>query len=192
MAARCAAASKGRDEGATFTVRLPVRDPERDPLVPRISRPEQAIPLAAFTIVAVDDDQDTRELLQSVLENAGARVHAAASADEAIALCRAVQPDAIVSDIAMPGRDGYSLMQELRESPESSVPRVAVALSAYAAPADRERSLAAGFNWHVAKPFDPPDLVETLEELLNGTPRRPNRRSQDPPSAAQLVLDHLD
>ena len=163
------AASRGQDQGATFTVRLPVRDPERDPLTPRAPRQEHALLLASFTIVAVDDDQDTRELLQSVLETAGARVYAAASADEAIALCRSVRPDAIVSDIAMPGRDGYSLMQGLRELPGSSVPRVAVALSAYAAPGDRERSLAAGFHWHVAKPFDPPDLVETLEELLNDT-----------------------
>ena len=128
---------------------------------------ENRLPLLTpYTIVAVDDEEDTRELLQSVLENAGARVHAAASADEAVALCRTERPDAIVSDIGMPVRDGYSLMKDLRESLGPDAPRVAIALSAYAAPADRERSLAAGFHWHLAKPFHPADLVETLQDLL--------------------------
>jgi CheY-like chemotaxis protein len=123
--------------------------------------------LSGFTIVAVDDDEDTRDLLQSVLQTAGARVHAADSAGEALALCLAERPDALVSDIAMPGRDGYSLMQDLRAQLGSAVPRVAVALSAYAAPTDRERSLAAGYQSHVAKPFDPADLVHTLRDLLS-------------------------
>ncbi len=161
-----AAASAGRDQGATFTVRLPIRTHQREVLaIPRAE--ENRLPLLTpYTIVAVDDEEDTRELLQSVLENAGARVHAAASADEAVALCRTERPDAIVSDIGMPVRDGYSLMKDLRESLGPDAPRVAIALSAYAAPADRERSLAAGFHWHLAKPFHPADLVETLQDLL--------------------------
>ena len=161
------AASDGRDRGATFTVRLPIRDHQRDLLTPpAVGETQRPRLLSGYTIVAVDDDQDTRELLQSVLETAGARVHAAASADEAVALCRAERPDAIVSDIGMPLRDGYSLMRELHDSLGAAAPRVSVALSAYAAPADRERSVAAGFQWHVAKPFDASDLVETLSDLL--------------------------
>jgi signal transduction histidine kinase/ActR/RegA family two-component response regulator len=161
-----AASSGGRDQGATFTVRLPVRDARRE------TSPPAAVPLAdgllrGFTIVAVDDDPDTRELLQSVLDNAGARVHAAGSVEEALALCHLERPDAIVSDIGMPGRDGYSLMRDLHDQLGPSGPRVAVALSAYAAPADRERSLAAGFQWHVAKPFDAVNLVHALHALLN-------------------------
>ena len=160
------ASSDGPDRGASFTVRLPVRDPRRGSMLAGAGQPLQPGVLAPFTIVAVDDDQDTRDLLQSVLETAGARVHAAASAEEALALCRMERPDAIVSDIAMPGRDGYSLMEDIRDALGPEGPRVAVALSAYAAPADRERSLAAGFQRHVAKPFDPDGLVHALHDLL--------------------------
>lgn len=161
------AASPGPDQGATFTVRLPVRNPARELAVARTAAPIPSGLLIGFTIVGVDDDPDTLELLQSVLESAGARVRAASSADEALALCRTERPDAIVSDIAMPGRDGYTLMRELRDAGGPGVPRVAVALSAYASPADHERSLAAGFQWHVAKPFDPAELVHALHELLD-------------------------
>jgi signal transduction histidine kinase len=162
-----AARSQGRDQGATFTVRLPVRDLTRDWGMGSPGASVAPGVLSGFTIVAVDDDEDTRDLLQSVLQTAGARVHAAESAVVALALCLAERPDALVSDIAMPGRDGYSLMQDLRAQLGSAVPRVAVALSAYAAPADRERSLAAGYQGHVAKPFDPADLVHTLRDLLS-------------------------
>lgn len=161
------ACSQGRDQGATFTVRLPVRDLKRDWRAGSLGAPVTPGVLSGFTIVAVDDDEDTRDLLQSVLQTAGARVHAAESAGEALALCLSERPDALVSDIAMPGRDGYSLMQDLHAQLGSAVPRVAVALSAYAAPADRERSMAAGYQWHVAKPFDPADLVHTLRDLLS-------------------------
>ena len=162
-----AACSQGRDQGATFTVRLPVRDLKREWGTGSLGASVTPGVLSGFTIVAVDDDEDTRDLLQSVLQTAGARVHAAESAGEALALCLAERPDALVSDIAMPGRDGYSLMQDLHAQLGSSVPRVAVALSAYAAPTDRERSLAAGYQLHVAKPFDPADLVHTLRDLLS-------------------------
>ena len=161
-----AAESHGPGKGATFTVRLPVRDPEREAIPAPPFQSGRALLLGGYTIVAVDDDQDTRELLQSVLENAGARVHTAASADQALAVCRAERPQAIVSDIGMPLRDGYSLMRELRESLGPDAPAVSVALSAYASAADRERALAAGFLAHVAKPFEPAHLVKTLHDLL--------------------------
>ena len=159
-----AASSGGSNRGSTFTVRLPVRDPQRDP---RIAAAARSGLLTGFTIAAVDDDPDTRDLLESVLENAGARVLAADSAAEALVLCRAERPVALVSDIAMPGRDGYSLMRDLRDELGPEMPRVAIALSAYAAPADRDRSLAEGFTLHLAKPFDPADLVQALYDMLN-------------------------
>jgi CheY-like chemotaxis protein len=160
------AQSEGPGKGATFTVRLPVRDPDGDTVPAAPFANERALILGGYTIVAVDDDQDTLELLQSVLENAGARVHGAASADQALAVCRAERPHAIVSDIGMPLRDGYSLMRELRESLGPDAPLVAVALSAYASAADRERALEAGFMAHIAKPFDATHLVKTLHDLL--------------------------
>jgi signal transduction histidine kinase/ActR/RegA family two-component response regulator len=162
-----AAFSEGRDRGSTFTVRLPVRSlSSLNPQAP----PDAAvlIPgdlLLGAGIVVVDDDRDTRELLQSVLAAAGAEVRAAGSADEALAFFREGIPDAIVSDIGMPGRDGYSLMHELRSSP-GLMPRVAVALSAYAAPRDREQSVLAGFQEHLAKPIDPVALVRILHDRL--------------------------
>jgi CheY-like chemotaxis protein len=156
---------------------LPVRDPEREPVPVPPFASERALLLGGYTIVAVDDDEDTRELLKSVLENAGARVCAAASADQAIAVCRAERPHAIVSDIGMPLRDGYSLIQELRESPGPEAPAVSVALSAYASAADRERALAAGFDAHVAKPFDAAHLVKTLHDLLEEAESGRDRRN---------------
>jgi CheY-like chemotaxis protein len=164
---RVTAASKGRDHGATFTVTLPVRSLASLSTAPA-PMPADLIErdlLRGASIVVVDDDRDTRELLQSVLTTAGADVRAAGSADEAVALVRHVMPDAIVSDIGMPGRDGYSLVHELRSTP-GLMPLVAVALSAYAAPRDREQSVVAGFQEHLAKPIDPVILVRTLHDRL--------------------------
>jgi signal transduction histidine kinase/ActR/RegA family two-component response regulator len=164
---RVTAASDGRDHGATFTVTLPVRSLASLSTAPA-PMPADLIErdlLRGASIVVVDDDRDTRELLQSVLTTAGADVRAAGSADEAVALVRHVMPDAIVSDIGMPGRDGYSLVHELRSTP-GLMPLVAVALSAYAAPRDREQSVVAGFQEHLAKPIDPVILVRTLHDRL--------------------------
>jgi signal transduction histidine kinase/ActR/RegA family two-component response regulator len=164
---RVTAASKGRDHGATFTVTLPVRSLASLSTAPA-PMPADLIErdlLRGASIVVVDDDRDTRELLQSVLTTAGADVRAAGSAEEAVALVRHVMPDAIVSDIGMPGRDGYSLVHELRSTP-GLMPLVAVALSAYAAPRDREQSVVAGFQEHLAKPIDPVILVRTLHDRL--------------------------
>ena len=162
--------SGGRDQGATFTVRLPVRVAPRQAGEAR--RPPIVVPhgaLSGTTILAVDDDTDTRELLQSILEAAGARVHAAASVDEALLTLQHERPDALVSDIGMPGRDGYELLQEIRAMLGDRSPRVLVALSAYAADHDRQRSSAAGFQQHIAKPVDPNALVQTLRQLLEST-----------------------
>ena len=166
--------SAGRDHGAAFTVRLPVRvqsQPAEESKRLPIVVPDGA--LKGTTILAVDDDTDTRELLQSILEAAGARVHAAASVDEALITLQHERPDALVSDIGMPGRDGYDLLQEIQALLGDRQPRVAIALSAYAADHDRQRSSAAGFHRHIAKPVDPAALVETLRQLLDTTAPAP-------------------
>jgi len=158
--------SDGRGTGARFSVRLPVRS------LTQPSAGERSDPLVTTDllrdrrIVVVDDDPDTRELLQSALRLAGANVEAAASVDEALALCRGGQFDALVSDIGMPGRDGYSLIQELQLSEDGVRPRVAIALSAYASARDIQRSREAGFEDHVAKPVDPAVLIHTLCDHL--------------------------
>jgi CheY-like chemotaxis protein len=106
-------------------------------------------------------------MLTSVLETAGARVRAAASADEALGMALEQAPDALVSDIAMPGQDGYSLLQHMTAALGARTPRARVALTAFAGPRDREKALAAGFQRHVSKPFEPAELVETLKALLS-------------------------
>ncbi|HVL68636.1 MAG TPA: ATP-binding protein [Vicinamibacterales bacterium] len=163
------AASGGTGRGATFTVRLPVRvSHERQLRQTSDDIPAASPVLSGVRLLVVDDDADTRELLQSALEQVGARVYAAGSAQDALAQFRRERPEAVVSDIGMPGQDGYQLLTELQRSPGGG-PRVAIALSAYAAPRDRERSLQAGFQRHMVKPVDPAAVVETLRELLDET-----------------------
>ena len=164
------AESPGLGQGATFTVRLPVRSahalqPQNFTLSssPSIITEQR---LAGASVLVVDDDDDTRELLASVLEAAGAKVYSAASAADALSIGVRHKPDAIVSDIAMPQQDGYSLMRDIEEALGSSVPRVRIALTAFAGERDRDRALEAGYQRHIAKPFDPAGLVQLLQDLL--------------------------
>ena len=163
------AMSEGKGRGATFTVTLPVAatprpgvDMSASPAASRLARR-----LAGTNVLVVDDDADTRELLASVLTEAGARVHAAASADEGLSLAVEFRPDAVVSDIGMPGTDGYSLMRQLIAALGSSAPRARVALTAFARSEDEQRALDAGYHRHFGKPFDPIALVEVLERMLS-------------------------
>jgi CheY-like chemotaxis protein len=166
---RIEAMSEGKARGATFTVTLPVVS-----LSPRAAAPSplpattlRAGRLAGASVLVVDDDADTREMLTSAIEGAGARVQAAASAEEALILGVEGRPDAIVSDIAMPGQDGYSLLRELTTALGAASPRARVALTAFASASDRDRALDAGFQRHVTKPVDPLALVDMLEEMLS-------------------------
>jgi signal transduction histidine kinase len=164
------AESEGMNKGARFTVRLPVRRAERvreaPPSAPRVApRPLTGL-LAGTSIVVVDDDRDTRELLESVLSSAGANVHLAETADEGFRLCLEESPDALISDIAMPVRDGYSLMRQLQKALGKDMPRATIALTAFAGARDQHLTAEAGFDRHVSKPFDGPALVLLLRDLL--------------------------
>ena len=128
-------------------------------------------------MLVVDDDPDTLELLESTLKMAGARPLPASSVAEALhVLADGHIVDAVVSDIAMPGQDGYTLMTILKDRLGSSMPIATLALTAYASPADRKRALDAGFREHLAKPVDPSVLVQTLEDLLATTYTPPELR----------------
>ena len=128
-----------------------------------------AAALSGYKILVVEDQPDTRQLIETALVAGGAVVFAASSADEGLELWRREQPHALISDIAMPGRDGYSLMREIRSTDPAHMPRVTIALSAYAASQDHHRSIEAGFQRHLTKPVDPVVLVETLRELVDAT-----------------------
>jgi|KBSMisStaDraftv2_1062788.scaffolds.fasta_scaffold02190_8 signal transduction histidine kinase len=167
---RIEAASGGVGQGATFTVRLPVAGGAAATVASSRGLDRQPDPhdLAGVRIVVVDDDRDTREILSTILTAAGAQAYEASTVAEALRLSRDVMPEVVVSDIAMPDQDGYTLLRALRTEFGRSVPRIAIALTAQATDADRERALAGGFDRHVAKPFDPLRLVELLRDVLAG------------------------
>ena len=158
-------ASDGLGLGATFTVALPVRDVSatRD----GTSEPARVASLAGASVLVVDDDPDTLQLVQSALRMAGAHPLPAASVAEALHVIDGQVVDAIISDIAMPGQDGYTLMTLLKDRLGARMPTASVALTAYAGTADRKRALDAGFGEHLAKPVNPTVLVQTLEDLIS-------------------------
>jgi signal transduction histidine kinase/ActR/RegA family two-component response regulator len=157
--------SDGPGLGATFTVTLPVRSTTR--AASTDAEPARLASLAGANVLVVDDDPDTLELLESTLRLAGAKPLAASSVVEAMHQASDGGPiDAVVSDIAMPGQDGYTLITLLRDRLGASMPAATLALTAYAGAADRKRALDAGFREHLAKPVNPGVLVQTLEDML--------------------------
>ena len=124
--------------------------------------------LSGVTVLVVEDDEDTREVLRVMLEMCGARVLCAHSARDGLQTFRREHPQAIVSDIAMPGEDGYWLIGEVRRHlgvPAEKVP--AVAVTAFSGQHPRAAALAAGFQAHLAKPVDPDVLCRTVARLLH-------------------------
>nr|WP_158623817.1 PAS domain S-box protein [Corallococcus llansteffanensis] len=168
-------ASEGEGRGATFTVRLPLsvvqpRDglTRPSPRLPPAPVPERVHPaeLHGVRVLVVDDEEDARELLRTLLEDSGARVLTAGSAEEGLQALRAEQPDVLVSDIGMPGTDGYGFIERVRAlSPEQGGRIPAVAITAYARSEDRTRVLRAGFQSHVPKPVEPVELLAVLASL---------------------------
>jgi CheY-like chemotaxis protein len=118
--------------------------------------------LDGLRVLFVDDEADARELIGHVLGAAGADVRVAASAGEALALLDGERFDVLVSDIGMPGEDGYSLMRKVAERPDAPP---AIALSAFTSAQDRERALSAGFKTHLAKPLDAQALIAFVDRL---------------------------
>ena len=154
--------SAGPGQGATFTVELP-----RLPVAPAASAPvlgaTRGPALAGVNVLVVDDEPDARELARIVLERHQASVRCAASAREALEAARALRPDVLVSDIGMPGMDGYELVRRLRANRRPGEKDIAaVAMTAYAREEDRAAARAAGFEGHLAKPVTPDELVAAV------------------------------
>jgi CheY-like chemotaxis protein len=124
--------------------------------------------LSGVKVLAVDDEPDARLLLQALFEQCGAEIVTAGSAVDAIAVMDDYKPDVLVSDIGMPGEDGYSLIRRLRQSEHEWQRRLpAVALTAFARTEDRFQALQAGFNMHVPKPVEPAELALVISRLVN-------------------------
>jgi CheY-like chemotaxis protein len=117
-------------------------------------------------IFAVDDEPDARDLLKTVLEDQGANVTIFASAEEVLVALKTAKPTILVCDVGMPKMDGYQLIRTLRAEESRSERIPALALTAFARAEDRKRSLVAGFQAHLAKPFDVGELILVIADLV--------------------------
>ena len=159
------AQSPGINRGATFTVTLPLLNRSREVKTPKVITATPAN-LAGTKVLVVDDNLDSRELLQFVLESENAAVRVAESGVKALAIFQEFQPDILVSDISMPEMNGYELVkkiQSLSSVQEKSI--TAIALSAYASEVDRQKSLEAGFADHIVKPIDLKKFIRVMVQL---------------------------
>jgi PAS domain S-box-containing protein len=165
--------SDGPGKGATVLVELPARS--AIPAISSAARPSidgaprdtiGAARLDGLRLLVVDDEEDALALVSQVLTAHGAEVFAAASAKDALEKVTNVRPDVIVSDIGMPGEDGYTLVRKIRSLPADQGGRTpAIALTAYAREEDAERAFAAGYQLHVAKPVEPAQLAKMVANL---------------------------
>ena len=168
------AASGGKDQGATFTVAIPLGVRPQEGSLPELERRTEtrqtgweSVPmLHDISVLIVDDDADAREIVELMLRTRGAHVLACASALEALEAVTAHPPDVVISDIAMSGQDGLEFIRQLRERRPQQGGRVtAIALTAYAGPHDSEMTLAAGFDRHMTKPVEPAELITAVAQL---------------------------
>jgi len=163
--------SRGVKQGSTFWVTLPaVSGIGAQQRLPAEASAEP-VTLNGVAILIVDDETDARELLVAMLEEYGARVRAVDSADAALRILGAdgdgFAPDVLVSDIGMPGTDGFALVREIRKSPSEQIRKLpAIAVTAYANPEDRVRALVAGYQNHVPKPVDANVLAAAIAKLV--------------------------
>jgi CheY-like chemotaxis protein len=175
------AASDGAGCGATFTLVLPqcpsTLGPASAPVDHELARTAMSAGtpietsnagLRGLDILVVDDEADTLELFRQLLESAGATVRTAAGGHEALQAYERRQPDMLVTDLGLPGMDGYEVLRHVRAHPPEDgrfVP--AVAVTAYTRMYDRGKSMAAGFSAHIAKPIDPTEFISVLIAAVN-------------------------
>lgn len=172
------AVSPGEGQGTSFILRLPVmivHTPEQisnftteQPSILGKAQPAELARLDGVRVLVVDDEQDTRELLGTILMQCGAQVKTVATVADALEIMRHRKLDLLISDIEMPNEDGYSLIRKVRlleEGQNRSIP--AIALTAHARASDRMRSLSAGYQLHIPKPVEPAELVMSISNLTN-------------------------
>ena len=176
------AESPGEGQGATFAVALPLAALLADaeggaPAAPDGSKPAAAGTLSdrealkGVRLLVVEDDPDSREMMVTVFSRCGATVSVAASAGEAMELVRRAAADVLVCDVGLPGEDGHEFIRSVRAFEAGAGRRTpALALTAYAGPADGGKALAAGFDGHLAKPVLPAELVAHVASLIHRAP----------------------
>jgi PAS domain S-box-containing protein len=172
---RIGAESEGKGRGARFTVELPVM--EAAPVLVGKTSIEQSVlrqasitlpALQDLTVLVIDDQEYTRDIVAAILRRTRAEVHTAASVREALQLFLKIEPDVVVCDIAMPGEDGYVFLREVRRRPDAFRTTPILALTAFGRPEDRLQALNAGFDAYLKKPVDPAELAESVQRLAIG------------------------
>ena len=171
------ASSAGEGRGSTFTVKLPLLVSTSPVLLPAVrgeERPERTPALDGITVLVVDDEEDAREAMAVLLGQAGARVISVGGAAEAIDTLDRERPDVLLSDIAMPGEDGYALIRRVRSRSGETGGRIpAAALTAYATLEDRAKAIRAGYDEHIPKPVDPTRLIGAVALLVDADRQAP-------------------
>ena len=163
--------SAGENEGASFIVSLPLAPiSERKDQHPAMSiypgADDEPIALSGMRVLVIDDEADARELIKWILTHSKADVVTAANAMEGLAMLKTEKPEVMISDIGMPGKDGYQFIREARKlSAIDGGKTPAVALTAFAGSGDRTRALIAGYQMHLAKPVDAHELIATIGSL---------------------------
>jgi CheY-like chemotaxis protein len=136
--------------------------------VPEAKAPS-GIRLDGIRVLVVDDEHDSREVMAHTLEDCGASVSLAGNAREALEILEQSEMDVLLADIAMPDQDGYALIRQIRSSGAGRIATIpAAAVTAHARDEERRQALAAGFHLHLAKPFEPGQLMRTVQALARG------------------------
>lgn len=163
------AESPGEGQGATFSVELPLLNTSSCvETESAVSVSNSSVPLTSIRVLIVDDEPDSRDVIEFVVQQAGAAVMAVSSALEALRSLQSFQPDILLSDIGMAGMDGYGLMRAIRQLPANQGGQIlAIALTAYAGEYDQQQALNAGFEQHLSKPVEPDKLIQMIVKLTS-------------------------
>lgn len=165
--------STGENQGAVFTVALPVADQSK--IITEENQKESEMPLPetmknpkTLKILLVEDDEDSREMLKTMFEQSGMEVFGVSSSAEAVEAVQKIKPDVLISDIGLPNEDGYQLIGKVRRlSPEQGGLTPAIALTGYVSLQDRHHAFDVGFQEHLSKPVDIDKLLELVKKITN-------------------------
>lgn len=127
---------------------------------------DNSVDVTGLKVLVVDDDPDSRDLVAFLLQEYGMEVIVVASAVEVLKTLASTKPDILLCDIGMPDMDGYMLMRQIRSLPPEQGGQIpAIALTAYAGESNQKQALNAGFQWHLAKPVEPMDVISVIVKL---------------------------